>query len=71
MYTIELDISNVKVQLIDLMKQVGKNNDFEVFNHGSDRLVFKSDRGLNFSKLIRELDQVCQVYDVTYMDLLV
>ena len=71
MYTIELDISNVKVQLIDLMKQIGKNNDFEVFHHGSDRLVFKSDRGLNYSKLIRELDQVCQVYDVTYMDLLV
>lgn len=71
MYTIELNIADIPVQLIDLMKQVGKNNEFETFHHGSDRLVFNSDRGLNFTKLIRELDQVCGVYDVDYVSLLV
>lgn len=71
MYNIELNIKEIPVQLIDVMKQVGKNNEFKTFYHGSDHLVFDSDRGLKFSKLISELDQVCKVYNVDYVSLLV
>lgn len=71
MYTIELNIKAVSDKLIEAMKVIGKNNDFEVFYHGSDQLVFSSDRGLNITKLIDELSNVCSVYGVDYVDLLI
>lgn len=71
MYNIELNITGLSEALIETMKSIGSQNDFEVFHHGSDHLVFKSDRGLNFTQLINSLARVCQYYDVDYMSILV
>jgi len=71
MYMVELNITDIPTQLVDAMKGIGANNEFETFHHGSDRLVFDSKSGRNFTNLINELSRVCAVYGVEYIDLLV
>ncbi len=70
MYNIELNIRAVTVELVHAMREIGEANGFKVHNHGWDRLVFESDRGVNFAKLIDELNNVCRAYGVQYVDLL-
>lgn len=71
MYTIELNITGISDGLVKAMFIIGKNNQFDVFHHGYDRLVFTSDDGPYFTNLINELAWVCKVYGVDYVSLLV
>ena len=71
MYTIELNIKELDNRLIEAMRGIGTNNGFDIFNHGKDQLVFASDRGVNITKLIDELNRVCESYSVDYMRLLI
>ena len=71
MYTIELNIADCTVRLVDKMKTLGEENGFQVTHHGWDHLVFRSDRGINFTKLINELDMLCKYHGVDYVSLLV
>lgn len=69
-YTIELDVSTVSKAVIDILMNIGKNNDFDVFRQIDDVVVFTSDRGVNFTKLVMELSAVCELYGIDYFDLL-
>lgn len=70
MFIIELNIKFCKVILVHYMEEIGKRNGFEVTHHGWDRLVFKCDSGVNFTKMINELSILCKAYDTNYTDLL-
>ena len=70
LWNIELNIKNITVDLAHKMIEIGESNGLEVWNHGWDRLVFESESGKNFTKLVNELDNVCKVYGVQYTDLL-
>lgn len=69
-YTIELDVSTVSKAVIDILMNIGKNNDFDVFRQIDDVVVFTSDRGVNFTKLVMELSAVCELYGIDYFSLL-
>lgn len=69
-YTIELDVSAVSKAVIDILMNIGKNNDFDVFRQIDDVVVFTSDRGVNFTKLVMELSAVCELYGIDYFSLL-
>lgn len=70
MCNIELNVKSCTVELVHAMREIGENNGFRVHNHGWDRLVFESESGKNFTKLINELNNVCKVYGVQYVVLL-
>lgn len=70
MYTVELCIKFCKVILVHYMEEIGKSNGFKVTHHGWDRLVFTSDSGVNFTKMINELSNLCETYGTNYVDLL-
>lgn len=69
-YTIELDVSTISKTVINALMNVGKNNDFDVFRQIDDVIVFTSDRGVNFTKLVMELSAVCELYGIDYFSLL-
>ena len=69
-YTIELDVSTISKTVTNALMNVGKNNDFDVFRQIDDVVVFTSDRGVNFTKLVMELSAVCELYGIDYVSLL-
>lgn len=71
MFTVELNIDGLNERLVKDMTNIGANNGYKVFYHGYDHLVFTSDRGINFTNLVRGLSTVCEVYNVDYVSLLV
>lgn len=69
-YTLELDVSTISKTVINALMNVGKNNDFDAFRQIDDVVVFTSDRGVNFTKLVMELSAVCELYGIDYFSLL-
>ena len=69
-YTLELDVSTISKTVINALMNVGKNNDFDVFRQIDDIVVFTSDRGVNFTRLVMELSAVCELYGIDYFSLL-
>lgn len=69
-YTLELDVSTISKTVTNALMNVGKNNDFDVFRQIDDVVVFTSDRGVNFTKLVMELSAVCELYGIDYFSLL-
>lgn len=69
-YTLELDVSTISKTVINALMNVGKNNDFDVFRQIDDIVVFTSDRGVNFTRLVMELSAVCERYGIDYFSLL-
>lgn len=71
MYTIEINITGINEKLVKIMAGIATNNGFDVMEHGKDHLVFTSDRGDRFTKMINELSRACELYGIDYVDLLV
>ena len=69
-YTLELDVSTIPKTVIDILMNIGKNNDFDVFRQIDNVVVFTSDKGVNFTKLVMELSLVCEIYGIDYVSLL-
>ena len=69
-YTLELDVSTISKTVTNALMNVGKNNDFDVFRQIDDVVVFTSDRGVNFTRLVMELSAVCELYGIDYFSLL-
>lgn len=69
-YTLELDVSTISKTVTNALMNVGKNNDFDVFRQIDDIVVFTSDRGVNFTRLVMELSAVCELYGIDYFSLL-
>lgn len=70
-YTLEIDITGLNEDLVKTMREIGeKYDDFKVFNHGYDRLVFLSETGKT-PDLFNELVDACEMYNVNFMSLLV
>ena len=68
-YHIELNVADIKVRLLNRLKEVAKKNGCETMDHGWDRLVIVSDLK-KFNKLVTELDNTCKFYGVKYESLL-
>lgn len=69
-WRIEFSIKRCTVELVHKMREIGESNEYEVSNHGWDRIVFESNSGKNFIKLVFELGAACEIYGVQYADLL-
>lgn len=69
-YSIELNINNINTKLLYNLKEIAKNNGFETVERRLDVLTIESDSGINFTKVINEMGNVCKVYGVDYVSLL-
>lgn len=74
MLQIELNIIDCTVRHVQAIKDCVENNGYKWFYHGYDHLVITIDNDAplhSFSKMVVELDNICNVYGKKYLDILV
>lgn len=69
-YTLELNTKGLDIRLVNKFKLMAKNYSYEVVEHGPNRIVFTSDRGMSFTDLVNGISRLCTVYGVDYLSLL-
>lgn len=70
MYNVTLNIVGLHDQLVKILIDIGKLNDFDVVEDKGYTLSFTSDRGAKFTQLIMQLSTICDRYGVDYVSLL-
>lgn len=69
-FDIELNIKKCTVELVHALEEFGAKNNYKVFHHGWDRLVFILDSTIEFIHVADELEAFCKSYGVEYENLL-